>query len=109
MPKFIDHLKFIIRRDRSGLTGKLYPRYDLTLESNSMFIVASQKMNTFGSAHYIITLEWDNMNKDAPGYVGKVRSGTLADEYNLYGTGDNPSTKHPPQMIRDQYAGIYYV
>eukprot|EP00826_Nyctotherus_ovalis_P056563 TRINITY_DN7664_c0_g1_i8.p2 TRINITY_DN7664_c0_g1~~TRINITY_DN7664_c0_g1_i8.p2 ORF type:complete len:121 (-),score=33.55 TRINITY_DN7664_c0_g1_i8:567-929(-) len=109
LPRFIKKLEFVVRRDRAGLSKKMYPRYDLTLASNSMFILAAQKMNMVGTAHYNITTEWDNMDKSTPGYLGKVRADIAGLEYNIFGVGENPSTGYPEQMIREQLGAVYYV
>lgn len=109
MPKFVKKLEFVVRRDRNGISKRVYPRFDLTLASNSMFILASQKMNMVGTAHYNITTEWENMDKETPGYLGKLRADIAGVEYNLYGVGQNPSSKLPDQMIREQFGAVYFV
>ena len=99
----------MVRRDKDGLSKKVYPRFDLMLASNSMFILASQKMNAIGTAHYNITTEWDNMDKETPGYLGKLRADLAGVEYNLFGVGQNPSRHLPEQMLREQLGAVYYV
>jgi hypothetical protein len=109
LPKYVKKLEFVVRRDRNGLSKKVYPRFDLTLASNSMFILASQKMNAIGAAHYNITTEWEKMDKETPGYLGKLRADLVGVEYNLFGVGQNPSTQLPDQMLREQFGAVYYV
>eukprot|EP01022_Parablepharisma_sp_SALTPOND_P020104 TRINITY_DN3569_c0_g1_i1.p2 TRINITY_DN3569_c0_g1~~TRINITY_DN3569_c0_g1_i1.p2 ORF type:complete len:198 (+),score=12.16 TRINITY_DN3569_c0_g1_i1:1106-1699(+) len=86
----------------------MYPRYNLVMSNNQKFLLASQKMNMLGSAHYIITMEQMDMTKKAPGYLGKVRSDSAGTEYNIYDRGENPSSGLPYERVRNQLAAVYY-
>lgn len=75
-------------------------------------------MNAFGSAHYVITLDLDeidsmklfnNIGKKTGGYLGKVRSNAQGTEYNLFGPGENPNKGLSADKTRDQFAGVFYV
>jgi len=79
------------------------------MSNNQKFLLAGQKMNMLGSAHYIITLDQIDMTKKSPGYLGKVRSDSTGTEYNLFDVGENPSTGAIPEKIRNQHAAVYYV
>ena len=87
----------------------MYPRYNLVLSNNQKFLLAGQKMNMLGSAHYIITMEQVDMTKKGPGYLGKIRSDSTGTEYNLLDQGENPSSGLPPERVRNQHAAVYYV
>lgn len=109
LPKFLGTLECSVIRDKSGLSKKVYPQYVLILSNNSMRIMTGQKLNMFGSAHYILTLETENMTKEGPGYLGKLRGNSPGTEYNIFGPGANPSTKMAIEMLRPQFAGLLYV
>ena len=102
-------LKCRIERDKSGLYKKMFPRYNLITSNGGHFLIAANTVTILGSAHYIITMETDDMTKNAPGYLGKLRSNTIRTEYNLFGPGENPSGNFPPDRIRSQFGSILYV
>jgi hypothetical protein len=87
----------------------MYPRYNMVLSNNQRFLLAGQKMNMIGTAHYIVSLEQEDMTKKAAGYLGKVRSDGSGTEYNVFDQGENPSAGFSPDRIRNQLGAIYYV
>ncbi len=87
----------------------MYPRYNMVLSNNQRFILASQKMNMLGTAHYVITLEQTDMTKKAQGYLGKVRADSSGTEYNLFDQGENPTAGFPLERVRNQFGAVYYV
>lgn len=98
-----------VLRNKSGLSRKIHPRYELIYAHSNKFILAAQKINTVGSAHYIITMDPSNMNKNTTGYLGKVRSNNAGTEYNLFSGGENPSTTQILEFVRAQLAAVQYV
>lgn len=98
-----------IKRDKSGLTKKLYPKYDMIFSDNDIFIMTGQKMQLMRSAHYVVTLEKETMIKKAPGYLGKLRSNLGGAEFNIFDKGDNPSSQKSKSLIRNQHGAITYV
>lgn len=87
----------------------MYPRYELYYSHNNKFLLAAQKMNLVGSAHYIITMDSSSMSKKIPGYLGKVRSENERTEYNLFSDGENPNITQTPELVRKQLAAIKFV
>ena len=87
----------------------MYPRYNLLTSGSQKFLLVAQKMNIVGTAHYIITTNQREMTRMSEGYVGKLRSDTSGNEYNLFGVGENPDKGLTPEKTRNQLAGIYYV
>jgi len=85
----------------------VYPEYELRLDSK--LLLAAKKMNTIGSAHYMIAMNKDSITKDASSYLGKVRGGNSEMEYNIFDSGENPAKHVPYTMIRTQLGGVYYV
>lgn len=66
-------------------------------------------MSMVGSAHYIITMEQENMARNTEGYLGKVRSTSSGNEFNVFGVGENPSKGLGPERTRSQLVGVFYV
>lgn len=100
-------IECIIHRDRSGIKKKVYPVYELRLDNK--LLLAAQKVNMVGSAHYVITMDKDNITKEASSYLGKVRADNSGMEYNIFDYGENPAKHVPFTMIRAQLAAVYYV
>lgn len=73
------------------------------------FILTSQKKNVVTQAHYLITMDPNNVSKKATGYLGKLRGYKVGTEYNLYDAGDNPKTTQVSEYVRNQLAAIKYV
>eukprot|EP00826_Nyctotherus_ovalis_P013807 TRINITY_DN13788_c0_g1_i4.p1 TRINITY_DN13788_c0_g1~~TRINITY_DN13788_c0_g1_i4.p1 ORF type:complete len:158 (+),score=20.24 TRINITY_DN13788_c0_g1_i4:386-859(+) len=106
VPKNINKLEFTVKRDKSGFTKTFYPRYYLTT-GNGRSILAAESMNAVGSAHYEITMNFEDTVKKI--YLGKLRSSVPKDEFDLFGPGESPSKKLRPEEIRNQFASILYV
>ena len=109
MPSDAGVVQCLVRRDKSGFSKKFYPKYDLLLESNERFLLAGQKMQLMRSAYYSLSLERDRMGKDAPGFIGKLRSNFSGTEYSIFGPGRNPDTRPPPSELRSQHGAVLYV
>ena len=109
VPNSIAMLECTIKRDKSGLTKKMYPKYDLMLSYNQQCVITGQRMSVFGSAHYIVTLPGQNMDKHATGYLGKVRSNKAGLEYNIFDEGENPAGGFPVERIRNLHGSVLYV
>jgi hypothetical protein len=102
-------LQLCIKRDKDGFSKKFYPKYDMTFSSNGQFILSGQKMQLMRSAHYNITLEHEDMEKNLPGYLGKLRSDLAGSEFNMFDRGENPSAVVPIDQVRKQIGAIIYV
>lgn len=60
----------IVREKKAGL---LAPHYYLFLEENSSFLLAARKRKKGKAANYIISLDKQDMARDGPNYMGKLR------------------------------------
>jgi len=74
-----DHVECIIVRDRSSISGKLYPTYELILEGSMKVLIVAKKMTMNSKANYHLF----DMTRGTPGtkltkksanYMGKLRS-----------------------------------
>ena len=61
------------------------------------------------TGNYLITVDHDNLKTKSPGYIGKLRSNFWGSTYNLYDSGENPSTYPGTAKPRENMAGIEYV
>eukprot|EP00826_Nyctotherus_ovalis_P012032 TRINITY_DN1313_c0_g3_i5.p2 TRINITY_DN1313_c0_g3~~TRINITY_DN1313_c0_g3_i5.p2 ORF type:complete len:184 (-),score=60.73 TRINITY_DN1313_c0_g3_i5:325-876(-) len=86
----------------------MYPRYNLVTSDTLKFLLNAQKMSMVGSAHYVITMEQQNMTRQTAGYLGKVRAGNSANEFNVFGVGENPTKGLGPERTRSQLAAVFY-
>lgn len=109
LPQCLNMLECTVQRDRSGISKKLYPRYNLALSADAAFLLAAQKVSVMGSAHYIITMGQAETTRKEPGYMGKLRSIKADAEYSLFGPGENPEKHLPPEQTRNEHAAIVYV
>jgi tubby-related protein 1 len=98
-----------ILRDKSGFSKKFYPKYDMFLSNTPTHLISGQKMQLMRSAHYVISLEREDMRKEAAGYLGKVRSNLVGTEFNFFDKGENPSTGLAPERVRNQLGAVLYV
>eukprot|EP00829_Urostomides_striatus_P011460 TRINITY_DN2835_c0_g1_i1.p2 TRINITY_DN2835_c0_g1~~TRINITY_DN2835_c0_g1_i1.p2 ORF type:complete len:201 (-),score=44.93 TRINITY_DN2835_c0_g1_i1:16-618(-) len=108
LPKCINILQCSISRDKSGISRKMYPKYDMFLSGSQRFLITGLKMNMMGSAHYIISLDQDASSKDSAGYLGKVRSDKSGKEYNFFDQGENPTAGFGMDRIRNQWGAVFY-
>ena len=109
LPEGMRPLLCSIIRDKSGFSKKFYPKYDMFLSNSAIHLISGQKMQIMRSAHYIVSLERETMKKEAPGYLGKVRSNLLGTEFNFFDKGENPTTGLPPERVRNQLGAVLYV
>lgn len=96
-------------RNRTGISRRMYPRYELIYSQNNKFLLAAQKVNLIGSAHYTITMDSSSASKKIPAYLGKVRSDSAGTEYNLFSEGENPASTQVPELVRNQLLAIQFV
>jgi len=75
---------------------------------NNHFVMTGQSMQIMRSCYYLITTNQTVVEKKSPGVLGKMRSNLVANEYNVFGEGDNPNTGKPFDKIRNQHAAIVY-
>lgn len=108
IPKNAKVVKFLITRNKIGISKKLYTTYELYSFTNSKFIMKAEKKQIMGSAYYGISLEKDDAGRMNEGYIGKVRSNSGSNEFNLFGEGENPKSGARQEQVRDQYASAIF-
>jgi len=81
----------------------------LAISKSQQFLLSAKKMNTVGSDHYNITLDYADTTRTSPSYLGKLRSSKAKNEFNLFSTGENPTRGSSSEAIRNQLGAVYYV
>jgi tubby-related protein 1 len=96
-----------ITRKNSGI-DKLYPKYYCTVLKSEKFLMGARKRPNNTTANYLITMSFDNFEKNSEGFLGKLRSNFMGTEFSIYDTGKNPSEAKNGNEIRKQLAQITY-
>lgn len=98
-------LQFYIRRDRAGFSKKNYPCYELCLDDGT-FVMLGKRMKMELPVKYLLTLEDRLIDKLSPGYVGKLRSNEIGNEYELLTK--EVSSSSSTGSTKREYASIIY-
>lgn len=88
---------------------KICPKYYLHIDKNDKFILASKKRSGNTTSNYIISLDYDDFEKESENTIGKLRSNFMGTEFNIFDKGKNPSQAKNFIGVRRQYGAILYV
>ena len=76
-----DHVQCLITRDRSGITAKMYPTYELRLESTDTPMLLAKKMNLNRTSNYHLfdltrgsASSKSMFTKNSGNFIGKLRA-----------------------------------
>ena len=95
-----------IRREKSGLKNRFYPKYFMHLSDGYTFLLAGKKRANNKTSNYLISMNQKEMATKSPAYLGKVRSNFLGTEFILYNTGLNPSKKNATRENAREELGV---
>lgn len=76
-----------IVRDKSS---KLYPKYQLLLESGTSFLMSARKRKKSKSSNYILSFDEEDTARFSANFAGKVRANFLGTEFTVYDKGQKP-------------------
>ena len=76
-----------ILRDKSS---KLYPKYQLVLESDTCFLMSARKRKKSKSSNYILSFDEEDTARFSANFAGKVRANFLGTEFTVYDKGQKP-------------------
>jgi len=79
-----------IYREKSGL-DRMYPHYNLVLEDNNAFLLAARKRKKSKSSNYLVSLDKNDLSRDSPNFMGKLRSNFVGTEFVMYDKGKAPA------------------
>lgn len=77
-----------IVRDKSS---KLYPRYQLLLESGTSFLMSARKRKKSKSSNYILSFDENDTARFSANFAGKVRANFLGTEFTVYDNRQKPT------------------
>jgi tubby and related proteins len=91
-----------IVRDKGS--AKMYPKYSLFLEDGNRFLLSARKRKKSRSSNYLLSLNNDDLARDAPGFFGKVRSNFVGTDFTIFDKGDKQdSSRQEFGVVTYQY------
>jgi hypothetical protein len=98
-----------IERDRSGITGKMYPTFSLFLKEGNRFLMAARKRTKNKTSNYLMSMDKRDLNRESASFVGKLRSNFVGTEFVVYDDGEAPDkVKGSDTALRQEIAVITY-
>lgn len=103
-----------IVRNKKGIKNKMFPSYELYLEEDSKFLLASRKRTNNKTSNYLMSMDKKNMGKESASYLGKVRSNFVGTEFIAYDKGINPkdidqsNTSISLLTVRQELCAVFY-
>ena len=76
-----------IIRDKSS---KMYPKYQLVLESGARFLMSARKRKKSKSSNYVLSFDEEDTARFSANFAGKVRANFLGTEFVVYDKGQKP-------------------
>jgi len=107
-PRSAGMVQCYIERDKSGLTGRMYPTYSLYLNDGNRFLLAARKRTNNKTSNYAITQDKRDLSRESAAFVGKLRSNFVGTEFVLYDDGVAPEKRADGGEIRQELAAITY-
>lgn len=77
-----------IVRDKSS---KMYPKYQLLLESGTSFLMSARKRKKSKSSNYILSFDKNDTARFSANFAGKVRANFLGTEFTVYDNRQKPT------------------
>mmetsp|Transcript_23843 Transcript_23843/g.34969 ORF Transcript_23843/g.34969 Transcript_23843/m.34969 type:complete len:683 (+) Transcript_23843:159-2207(+) len=78
-----------IVRNKSG-THKLFPVYSLYLKENDRFLMCSKKRPNNKTSNYLISKGENDLSRESPNFLGKLRSNFVGTEFQVFDNGASP-------------------
>jgi tubby-related protein 1 len=109
LPKDAGTVQCQIRRNRDG-TNKLHPTYTLYLKQDDVFLMNAKKRPNNRTSNYLLSMGQNDMNREGPNYLGKLRSNFIGTEFQIFDHGYNPKDQpeFPGQTPRKEMGGVIY-
>ena len=109
VPKYAGVIRCAVKRCNEGISGKLYPGYELYLEDTKRLLLSVKKRSGNWTGNYLITLDHQNLDTKSEGYVGKLRSNFWKSVFSIYDNGENPIRVINTSRPREHMGAILYV
>ncbi len=92
-------LQCYIVRNKKGLKNKMYPSYELYLDSKDQrFLLAGKKLSQNSTSYYLVSMDKANMTKESASFMGKVRSNFMGTEFTIFDKGVAPKKVDDDQL-----------
>jgi len=108
-----EFVKCRVTRDKRGLDVLGYPIYKMVIDDgsspeNSKLVLAARKRKKAKTSSYLISTSADDLRKDSPSYVAKVRSNVMGTRFVSYDNGKRPEQSIMRNEIRQEFCAIIY-
>lgn len=97
-----------IKRDKSGMFNKFYPKYHVGLSNGFQYLMSARKKGFNKSSNYCISLNQADPAKQDVNNLGKVRSNFMGTEFTIYDNGKNPKKANHMDEMRQQLGIVAY-
>jgi tubby and related proteins len=107
VPKSAGVVQCYIRRYKPATA--LYPTYNLYLKDGDRFLLTSKKRLNNKTSNYLISMVYNEHNRDSNSYLGKVRSNFVGTEFQIYDHGINPEkVATADEPVRKDLGAVMY-
>jgi tubby-related protein 1 len=97
-----------IKRDRSGISNKFYPKYHCYISNGPQYLMSAKKRANNKTSNYLVSYNKNEVKKNSPYCLGKVRSNFLGTEFNIYDHGLNPNKSRDIEKLRANLGVVLY-
>lgn len=68
-------------------------QYNLFLQDSKRFLLAACKRKKPGGSNYLVSLDYDDLDRDSASYFGKLRANFVGTEFTIYDSKDKRNKK----------------
>ncbi|KAL9643477.1 hypothetical protein ABK040_010091 [Willaertia magna] len=97
-----------IKRDKSSISSKMYPRYFLFAEKGDTFLLSAKKRKVKQTSNYCISFDREDINRNDAKFVGKLRSNFIGTEFQIFDNGEKPKKMKHGDHLRNHMGAILY-
>lgn len=95
-----------IVRDKGS--AKMYPKYNLFLEDGKRFLLAARKRKKQTTSNYLVSLDYDDLNRDSDKFFGKLRANFVGTEFTVYDSGTKTGKDGEEVTGRQELGAVAY-
>ena len=77
-----------------------HAQYNLYLEEGKHFLLAARKRKKQRTSNYLISLDYDDLNRDSEKFFGKLRANFVGTEFSVFDGGVKPGKKGMDGQVR---------
>ncbi|KAJ8604491.1 hypothetical protein CTAYLR_000991 [Chrysophaeum taylorii] len=111
-PRAAGIVQCYIKRNRSG-TNKLFPEYTVYMKEGDRFLMCSKKRPNNKTSNYLISMGENDLKRNSPNYIGKLRANFAGTEFQIFDAGWNPKSFEPDledegAQMRNELGAVIY-